>query len=90
MKINFKEFTESEKIIFAAAWKAAGLPTEDAEAGDDLPWCAPWLWCAQPLEVADDATMAEIVSAFWRVYGDEITDVYGIIPDYEITSEMEA
>lgn len=83
MKVDFKEFTESEKIIFVAAWKAAGLPTEDAEAGAALPWCAPWLWCAQPLEVADDATMAEIVDAFWRVYGDEITYECEVTPETE-------
>jgi hypothetical protein len=84
MKVDFKEFTESEKIIFAAAWTAAGLPTEDAEAGADLPWCAPWLWRTRPLEVADDATMAEIVGAFWRAYGDEIAS------ECEVTPEMEA
>lgn len=76
MKVNLMTVlkTETEQEKFVEIWKDKDYYMDDAENPECF--CAPWSWCNVEIEVPENYTLEELVTAYWYQYAkDEINEL---------------
>ena len=69
--IDTTKFTEEERDLFIEGWKDAGGYVGDLEAGVDCPWCMPWYWGSNTIEVTG-TDIKDWGRQFWEECREEI------------------
>lgn len=69
--IDTTKFTDEERDLFIEGWKDAGGYVGDLEAGVDCPWCMPWYWGSNTIEVTG-TDIKDWGRQFWEACREEI------------------
>lgn len=69
--IDTTKFTEEERDLFIEGWEDAGGYVGDLEAGVDCPWCMPWYWGSNTIEVTG-TDIKDWGRQFWGACREEI------------------